>query len=292
MERKESAHGLQLIRYGAIALKGKFSQLFMGTFAMVTPLALVVLVPAILAMLLGAGYIFSIGVVLFAIFVGPIQVGYIKFFNSTLQGEQPKISLIYSQIKCNVKTLRCIYISLLLFVMYLVGGILWLVPAGFAVSFFSMVLFFLEKNEYSRLSDAMKDCARHMVGNRLALFSYKLIFYFVYFALFVVGGLCMALVYLLLAESIIISWLIAVCSTIIFIFLYSMLTLYFHSCNQIFFEDTLMFEERRKKKKLEEKKLKEEKKKSLEVKPESSEEKTSEKQQITTEKKNTQKTKN
>ena len=58
-------------------------------------------------------YIFSIGVILFAIFVGPMQVGYIKFFNLTLQGEQPKITVIYSQIKCNVKTLRCIYISLL-----------------------------------------------------------------------------------------------------------------------------------------------------------------------------------
>ena len=151
MERKESAHGLQLIHYGAIALKGRFSQLFMGTFAMVTPLALMVLIPAILAMLLGYGFIFSIGVVLFAIFVGPMQVGYIKFFNMTLNGEQPKISVIYSQLKFNVKTLRCIYIALLLFLMYILGGILWLVPAGFAISFFSMVLFFLEKYDYGKI---------------------------------------------------------------------------------------------------------------------------------------------
>lgn len=272
MERKESAHGLQLIHYGAIALKGRFSQLFMGTFAMVTPLALIVLVPAILAMLLGQGYIFSIGVILFAIFVGPIQMGYIKFFNMALNGEQPKISVIYSQLKFNVKTLRCIYISMLLLLMYIVGGILWIVPAGFAISFFSMVLFFLEKYDYDRLSVAMKECARHMIGNRLALFSYKIAFYFVYFALFIIGGLLMALVYTLLAESVIISWLIAVCSSIIFIFLYSMITVYFHSCNQIFFEDTLMYEERRQNKKLQEKKLREEKKKALEEKLSSAEE--------------------
>ncbi|MBE5757667.1 MAG: hypothetical protein E7345_01885 [Clostridiales bacterium] len=261
MERKECANGLQLVKFGAIRLKGKFSQLFMGTFAMVTPLALVVLVPLIMSMLFDQFAIFTVGVILFAIFVGPMQLGYIKYFNLVLDGEQPSINVIYSQIKFDMKTLRVVYITTLLFFMYIFGGILWLVPAGFAIAFFSMILFFYEKNEYPRLSQAFKECARHMIGNRLALFSYKLVFYFVYFLLFIVGGMFMILVYMLLSESIIISWLIAICSIIIFIFMYSMITVYFHSCNQIFFEDVLSYEDRRQQRKLEEKKLKEEKKK-------------------------------
>jgi hypothetical protein len=153
--------------------------------------------------------------------------------------------------------------------MYIFGGILWIVPAGFAIAFFSMILFFYEKNEYPRLSQAFKETARHMIGNRLALFAYKLVFYLVYFLLFMVAGLFMILVYMLLSESMIISWLIEVCSIIIFVFMYSMITVYYHSCNLTFFEDVLSYEDRRQQKKQEDKKRREEKKqKEMEVKTE------------------------
>ena len=248
MERKESANGLQLVKFGAIRLKGHFSQLFMGTFAMVTPLALVVLVPLLLSMLFKEFLFLSIGIVVFAVLVGPMQIGYIKFFNGTINGDQPRISCIYSQFKFSATTIRTIYISMLLLLMYILGGILWIVPAGFAIAFFSMILFFVEKFEYPRLSMSFKECAKYMIGNRLALFSYKLIFYFVYFLLFIVLGLCLLLIHTVSAESLIIAWIVAVCSIIVFIFFYSMITLYFHSCNQIFFEDTLMYNERKKEK--------------------------------------------
>lgn len=245
MDRKESANGLQLVKFGALRLKGKFSALFMGAFAMVTPLVLVVLVPLIMAILFEKLWILSIGIILFAVFVGPLQIGYIKYFNDTINGEQPKITRVYSQLKFSVQTLRIVYTSMLLLLMYIVGGILWIITAGFAVAFFSMTLFFVEKYKYTRLSQGLKECAKHMIGNRLALFSYKLIFYFVYLLLFLIAGLCMALVYTLAIDSLIISWIIALCSTIVFIFLYTMVTVYFHSCNQIFFEDTLMYNERK-----------------------------------------------
>lgn len=249
MDRKESANGLQLVKFGAIRLKGKFSALFMGAFAMVTPLVLVVLVPLIMTILFEKMWILSIGIILFAIFIGPLQVGYIKYFNATIDGEQPKISVVYSQLKFSVQTLRIVYTGMLLLLMYILGGMLWIITAGFAVAFYSMTLFFVEKNKYPRLSQGFIECAKHMMGNRLALFSYKLIFYFVYFLLFLIAGLCMALVYTLAIDSLIISWIIALCSTIVFIFLYTMVTVYFHSCNQIFFEDTLMYHERKNKSK-------------------------------------------
>lgn len=253
MERKESAHGLQLVKFAAIKLKGHFSALFMGTFAMVTPLVLAVVLPLIIAWLTGYTWIISIGIILFAIFVGPLQVGYIKFFNETLDGKQPKTRLIYSQIRFSPFTLRIIYISTLLLLMYIIGGMLWIITAGFAVSFFSMTLFFLEKYEYPRLSVAMKDCAKRMVTNRLAMFSYKLIFYFIYFLIFCIALLMAVLVTVLVSENIIISWVVAVCSTIVFIFLYTIVTVYFHSANQVFFEDVLIREEKRKARKQEKK---------------------------------------
>lgn len=246
MERKESAHGLQLVKFAAIKLKGYFSAIFMGTFAMVTPLVLCIVVPIIMSLLTGYGWIISIGIGLFAILVGPLQVGYIKFFNATLEGKQPRTSMVYSQLRFSVFTLRTVYIALILLIMYIIGGMLWIITAGFAVSFFSMVLFFLEKYEYPRLSMAMKDCAKRMVTNRLAMFSYKLIFYFVYFLLFCIAGLMLALVSVLTIDSLLISWLIAVCSTIVFIFLYTMVTVYFHSSNQVFFEDVLIREDKKK----------------------------------------------
>ncbi len=245
MDRKESSNVMQLIKFGAIRLRGNFSALFMGAFAMCMPLILVLGVPAILAMLLNEFWIFTIGVLLFIIAVGPLQVGYIKFFNATIDGKQPKISMVYSQFRFNVKTLKYIYYAGLLFIMYIVGGILWLVPAGFAISFFSMVLFFEERFEYARFSEAFNDCSREMIGNRLAMFSYKLTFYFVYFLLLCVAGLGLGLVYTLSLESMLLAYISALCIMIIFIFLYTLITVYFHSCNQIFFEDTLMYNERK-----------------------------------------------
>lgn len=245
MDRKESRNGLELIKYASIRLKGNFSALFLGALAMVTPLTLVFLVPFIISILTETSWIMSIGIVIFAVLVGPLQMGYIKYFNETIDGKQPKISRVYSQLRFSIFTLRTIYIALILLILYIIGGILWIVPAGFAISFYSMTLFFLEKYNYERLSGAMNDCAKQMIGNRLAMFSYKLIFYLIYFFVFVVGALCLALVFLLAMDSLIVSWIVAVCSTIVFIFMYTMITVYYHSCNQIFFEDVLKYQERK-----------------------------------------------
>lgn len=245
MERKETRNGLELIKFGAIRLKGNFGALFLGSLAMVTPLALVFLVPYLISRFTEIYWIMSIGVALFAILVGPLQMGYIKYFNDTIDGKQPKVSQVYAEFKFSVFTLRTIYIALILMVLYIIGGILWIVPAGFAISFFSMTLFFLEKYKYNKLSDAMTDCARQMVGNRLAMFSYKLIFYFVYALLFGIGALCLGLIFILASDSMLVSYIVTLCSTIVFIFMYAMVTVYYHSCNQIFFEDTLMHNERK-----------------------------------------------
>ena len=248
MERKESRNGLELIKFGAIRLKGNFGALFLGSLAMVTPLVLVFLVPYLISRFTDISWIMSIGIVIFAVLVGPMQVGYIKYFNDTIDGKQPKLSIVYSELKFSVFTLRTVYITLILFVLYILGGILWIVPAGFAVSFFSMTLFFLEKYKYNKLSDAMTDCARQMVGNRLAMFSYKLIFYFIYLLLFGIGALCLALIFVLASDSMLVSYIVTLCSVIVFIFMYAMVTVYYHSCNQIFFEDTLIHNERKKSK--------------------------------------------
>lgn len=267
MDRKESANGLQLIKFGAIRLRGNFSTLFMGAFAMCTPLILALGLPAILAILLGKAWIFSIGIVLFVILAGPLQVGYIKFFNATLDGKQPKVSMVYSQFRFSVNTLKYIYFVGLLFIMYVFGFALWIIPAGFAISYYSMVLFFQEKFEYKRFSEAFNDCSRKMIRNRLAMFSYKLIFYFVYLMLFCVAGLGLGLIYVLSLESLIFTYICTICLMIIFIFMYTMVTVYFHSCNQIFFEDTLMYHER----KAEEKRAKAKKKKTQEMQAKMSE---------------------
>lgn len=245
MDRKESKNGLELIKYGAIRLKGNFSALFMGALAMVTPLTLIFLIPYLISRLTDTYWVMSIGIALFAVLVGPLQIGYIKYFNETIDGKQPRITRVYSCLNWSIFTLRTIFITLILFVIYIIGGILWIVPAGFAVSFYSMTLFFLEKYKYPRLSEAMNDCSRQMIGNRLAMFSYKLIFYFVYLLLFGVGALCMGLVLMLAEDSLLVSYIVALCSTIVFIFMYTMITVYYHSCNQIFFEDTLMYNERK-----------------------------------------------
>lgn len=250
MDRKECANGLQLIKVAAIKLKGNFSALFMGALAMTTPLILVIFLGILMSILFATSWVLTLAVVLFVIFVAPLQLGYIKYFNNVLDGKQPRLSEVYSYIKFSPLTLRAIYIAGLLMIMYIIGGILWMVSAGFAISAFSMVMFFIQKFEYPRLRTSLMECAKKMMGNRLAMFSYKLIFYLIYMMLFVLAGLCLALIYKLLAENIIISWVVAVCSVIVFVFLYTMLTVYFHSSNQIFFEDVLSRDEKKRQRKV------------------------------------------
>ena len=110
MERKECANGLQLIKVAAKKLKGKFSAVFMGAFAMTTPLILVLFVATLMTLLFETGWMVVVGVVLFTIFVGPLQMGYIKYFNNVLDGNQPRISEVYSYLRFNADTLRIIYI--------------------------------------------------------------------------------------------------------------------------------------------------------------------------------------
>ena len=259
MDRKESRNGLELIKYGAIRLRGNFSALFMGALAMVTPLTLVFLIPYLIARFTDTLWVMSIGIALFAILVGPLQIGYIRYFNETIDGNQPRLSRVYSCLNFSIFTLRTIYIALILMVIYIVGGILWIIPGCFAVSFYSMTLFFLEKYKYPRLSEAMNDCSKQMIGNRLAMFSYKLIFYLVYLLLFGMGALCLGLVFILAEDSLLVSYVVALCSTIVFIFMYTMVTVYYHSCNQIFFEDTLMYNERKRARLQREKELRKQK---------------------------------
>lgn len=250
MERKECANGFQLIRVACIKLKGHFSALFMGALAMTTPLILDMFLGILCSIFLGNWWAFTVALMLFVVFVAPLQMGYIKYFNNVLAGNQPRVFEVFSYIKFSFMTLRAIYISGLLMVMYILGGVLWLVPAGFAISAFSMVLFFLQKYEYPKLRTAMWECAKKMMGNRLAMFAYKLIFYIVYFMLFAVAGLCLALIYNLFLESFVVSWIVAMCSAIVFIFMYTFVTVYFHSSNQIFFEDVLSRDEKKRAKKV------------------------------------------
>ena len=250
MERKECANGLQLIKIAAIKIKGHLSALFVGALAMTTPLILALFIGALMSIMFGTGWVLTVGIILFVLFVGPLQMGYIKYFNNVLDGKQPRIREVYSYIRFKAQTLRSIYISGLLIIMYIIGGLLWMVPAGFAISFFSMTLFFLQKFEHERMTVAMKECATKMIGNRLAMFSYKLIFYIVYAMLFVIAGLSMVLIYTLLLENFMISWIVSVCSAIVFIFLYTFVTVYFHSSNQIFFEDVLSRDEKKRQSKV------------------------------------------
>ena len=260
MERNETSNGLHLIKVAGIRLKGNFAKLFVGAFTMITPLLLMILVPLVLALTIEKFWILSIGIALFAICIGPLQVGYIKYYDALMKGKQPRLSVIYSQFRFNLDSLRIVYIALLLLIMYIVGGLLWIIPAAIAISFYSMSLFFYEKQKHHRLTQAMKECAKKMIGNRLSMFSYKLIFYFIYFLLFVVGGLSIALVISVADYGLFSSWLVGVFVAIVFILLYTMITVYYHSCNHVFFEDVLIYHEKKQRKK------KESKQKIIEIK--------------------------
>ena len=88
MERKECANGLQLIKIACIKLRGHFSAVFMGALTMTTPLILDMFLGVLCSIFTGSIWPFTMALMLFVVFVAPLQMGYIKYFNNVLAGNQ------------------------------------------------------------------------------------------------------------------------------------------------------------------------------------------------------------
>ena len=240
MEREKSKHSLAMIGHSVGRLNGKFSQCFVGTFAFVAPLLIVLIGCAVLGLVFNNVFLFCIGVLIDCIMFGMLDTGYIKYYRAVLNGENPSLAVIFSEVRFTKHALLLVLLSTILMALYMVGTLIMIITVGFVITFLSMMFFVVEHYEITTFRKSFITSATLMVGNRLHMLGYKLLFYLIYGVLIALGFLCGCLVYTMLAQNVALAIVFAICGAIVFLFLYSLITVYYHACNETFFEDALI----------------------------------------------------
>lgn len=174
------------------------------------------------------------------VLTGPMQYGYVRFFNKLTNDEKPSVLSIF----CwrTDKHLLALVIGTVLTTAYFLGTILLVVPALILVAMFSLVMFFIDKHEYENLGDALIDSKVRMDGKGVSMLFYKLFFWAI-FGLLTVGAIVLASA-LQTAEfdlSVIITT--AIVGVLLLLFLFSVVSAWYHACNQVYFEEVLAYAE-------------------------------------------------
>ena len=224
---KTSKNSFDLVRISGQKLQGKFGKAFLGTLIMVAPLVLLACIPY-------AGWAISLFI------WGVLDTGYIRFMRELLRGNNPSLSLIFSEVKTGWLEL---FLGSCLVSMFLLGTVIAIIPGIILVGYYSMGLFVAEHYKFHTIGEAFKTTAQKMEGNKTTMFSYKVLFYFTYLLIIIAFVLLGYYVWVLYAVNPVISVLLGVLAVLVFILIWAFVTVYYHSANQTFFEEVLVYEE-------------------------------------------------
>ena len=218
-----SKNGFDLIGGALHKLHGKGSKAFLGTLIFVFPLALMCMIPY-------AGW----AIALFC--WGVLETGYIRFMRRTMDGENPGFGEIFSEVRTGWFEL---YLGALMIGMFALGSAVILVPGVVLIGYYSLSLFTAEYYHIERVGEAMYQTAVRMDGNKTTMFSFKAIFYLFYFIVLAAAALSAYGVYLLWATSPVLSVCVAALAFLVFVLLWSWITVYHHATSEMFFQEIL-----------------------------------------------------
>lgn len=226
-----SKNSMDLIKSTGKTLKGKFGQAFVGTLIAFGPLVLLsVLVP------------YFIGFALSIFIFGVMETGYIRFMREVMAGNRPKLSLIYSEVKTGWAET---FIGTCTLLMFILGTVLFVVPGVILYGYYAMSLFVAEKEKINDPKLALKSTRLKMKNNIVTMYSYKLfywVFYIILLGLVILGYMGV----LSLAQSnIVLAVLLGIVGVLVLLIVFSILTMYYHTSNEMFFNEMLYYEEKR-----------------------------------------------
>ena len=227
-----SKNGMDLIKISAEKLKGKFGKAFVGTLVAFAPLLiLAVVVP------------YYIGFALSVLLFGVVQTGYIRFMRALMNGENPSLKEIYSEVKTGwLET----FLGTVMIVMFLLGGVLFIVPGVILYGYFGMGLFVAEKEKCASLGVALKSTKEKMDKNIMSMYAYKL-FFWIFYIILIAGVLLGYIGVLALAETnVVLAVLVGIVGLLVVVVLYSILNAYYHAANETFFQEVLYYEDKKK----------------------------------------------
>lgn len=214
---------LSLIKLSASSLKGKWVKGLIGTIAYLAPMLALCLIP-------------YIGWAAAVLVFGFLTVNYIKFFNELLAGGNVKLYTIYAPNK-NIATIS--FLGVIVAMLIITGFILFIIPGLIFIAYYSMSLFVIEEENSTSVLETMRSCAKKMDGNKVALLSYKVIYYIAY----ALTSLIFSILYMLLSTiattyPFLFAMLLIILG-IMLLFVFAVITMYLHASNMLFYKEML-----------------------------------------------------
>lgn len=231
-----SKNSIELISMSSKKLKGKYGKGFLAT--------LVFLLPIMACMF--SFYAIPVAV----LFWGVLQTGYIRYMRDLIDDKNPSIKMIFSEFS---NPFLEIFLGVILLCMFVLGGVLLIVPGVILVALYSMSLFFAEYNKATLPWDAMKQCRKGMKDNYTNMLSFKVLYWLVYVIILVLSATGVAITFKLWADY---KALAIVCFLIDFIFttcVWAVVTTYYQTSCELFFRELLVYGKRREEKDKEDK---------------------------------------
>ena len=227
-----SKNSMDFIKASGEKVKGKFGKAFLGTLIMVAPLMLCV---------------FSVYALPLAIlFFGVFDTGYIRFMKALINGENPSYKLIFSEFKTPWVE---IFLGAIMLCMFVVGTVLAIIPGVILIAYYSMSLFVAEHDKINDVGLALKESSKKMNGNISSMFAYKTFFWLFYIILLFISVILGVLGLKLWADHAVLTIIIIALDYLFTTVVWSVITVFYHTANQVFFAETLTYQEIKKSRK-------------------------------------------
>lgn len=219
-----SRNSLDLIETAGKSLKGKFGKAFLATLILVAP---------IMACIFSV-YLIPVAVLLY----GVLQTGYIRYMRALLDGQQTSYKMIFSEF---TNPGLEILLGTMMVCMFVLGGVLVVIPGIVLVGFYSMALYFAEKNKSVTPIEALKQSRQHMRKNITNLFAYKVLYWLGYVVLIIIamaGGIASLKLW---GEYTAASVIIFLVDFVVVTLLWALISTYYNATTELFFRELLVY---------------------------------------------------
>lgn len=200
-----------------------------------------------------------------AMLFGPLQYGYIRFYNKLTTEGNANIFSVYDfwnmdnfvmvlfggllQAVCYIICFAIVIVPILILkstTWAIVAACVAVVIMMLLIAFFSMVYFFIEHHHYASFGEAMRTCYVRMRRNRMSMMSYKVLFYVFFLIIAALTGLCGYKISQIFGTEREVWGIVFACIGIAFLFVVCVFMFtWYHSTNHLYFEQILDYNEKK-----------------------------------------------
>jgi hypothetical protein len=105
------------------------------------------------------------------------------------------------------------------------------------IGYYSLALFVLNEEKIASVTDTLNVCARKMIGNKTAMFAYKVIFYLGYALVGTATIIAMMFIAELYATLLALGIVLTVVLAVVSISLLALITMYMYAANVVFYDE-------------------------------------------------------